>query len=215
MRTFSSVFKQAIKISHRWYFHPHRQVHNLPSSSRVLISGSRDIYQNLALEDWLYENADLQNESFLLLWRDEPCVVIGRHQNPWVECHVPYCEKFNVSIARRKSGGLYTGFMLNFCLDENVIAAWWSNIHVHWQHMYFRENKVDWCIVCSLPIGHVLNKVFLKKQQQQTVGLGLHNLLIKNCCFSFFHPAVKCFLSFYFIWWSKRSTITTEWWNPG
>lgn len=77
-----------------------------PTSCRVLVTSSRNIYENLALEDWLYENADLQNESFLLIWRDEPCVVIGRHQNPWVECNVPYCEKLQVKVARRKSGGL-------------------------------------------------------------------------------------------------------------
>ncbi|XP_052802395.1 lipoyltransferase 1, mitochondrial-like isoform X2 [Mya arenaria] len=39
------------------------------------------------------------------MWRDSPCVVIGRHQNPWVECNVPYCELFSVKVARRKSGG--------------------------------------------------------------------------------------------------------------
>lgn len=79
--------------------------YHTPLSSKVFISSSRSIFQNLAFEDWLYENADLENEMYLFLWRDEPCVVIGRHQNPWLECNVPYCEKHDVKVARRKSGG--------------------------------------------------------------------------------------------------------------
>ncbi|XP_060607008.1 lipoyltransferase 1, mitochondrial-like [Ruditapes philippinarum] len=74
-------------------------------SHRVIISSSTNIYENLALEDWLFENTDFQNESVLLLWRNKPCVVFGRHQNPWVECNVPYCEKHEVDLVRRKSGG--------------------------------------------------------------------------------------------------------------
>lgn len=72
---------------------------------RVLVSTSKNIYENLALEDWLFENTDFQKESVLLLWRNTPCVVFGRHQNPWVECNVPYCQKHEVDLVRRKSGG--------------------------------------------------------------------------------------------------------------
>ncbi|XP_070566260.1 lipoyl amidotransferase LIPT1, mitochondrial-like isoform X2 [Ptychodera flava] len=41
----------------------------------------------------------------LFLWRNSPCVVIGRHQNPWVECNIPKLQENNVRLARRKSGG--------------------------------------------------------------------------------------------------------------
>lgn len=41
----------------------------------------------------------------LLLYKNEPCVVIGRHQNPWLECNVPALEQSNVALARRNSGG--------------------------------------------------------------------------------------------------------------
>lgn len=72
---------------------------------RVLVSSSTNIYENLALEDWLFENTDFKKESLLLLWRNTPCVVFGRHQNPWVECNVPYCQKNGIDLVRRKSGG--------------------------------------------------------------------------------------------------------------
>ena len=72
---------------------------------QILVSTSTDIHENLALEDWIYENHDLNSSSVLLLYRDAPCVVVGRHQNPWVECDVPGIAKFGLKLARRKSGG--------------------------------------------------------------------------------------------------------------
>ncbi|XP_014206955.1 lipoyltransferase 1, mitochondrial [Copidosoma floridanum] len=71
----------------------------------VFISQSNDIFTNLALEDWIYRNYDLTKHHVLLLWKNNPCVVIGRHQNPWVECNVPAIERNEVALARRNSGG--------------------------------------------------------------------------------------------------------------
>ncbi|KAJ8955722.1 hypothetical protein NQ318_008594 [Aromia moschata] len=74
----------------------------------VFISRSNDIYTNLALEDWIYRNTDLNNHHILMLWQNEPCVVIGRHQNPWLEANVselPFITDRGVQLARRDSGG--------------------------------------------------------------------------------------------------------------
>ncbi|XP_073318482.1 lipoyl amidotransferase LIPT1, mitochondrial isoform X2 [Pagrus major] len=71
----------------------------------VLRSRSTDVYQNLALEDWIEANVDLQQRSILLLWRNRPCVVIGRHQNPWSECNLPAMRRAGIPLARRRSGG--------------------------------------------------------------------------------------------------------------
>lgn len=79
-----------------------------PSSSEaglVLQSCSTDIYQNLALEDWIDANVDLQEGSILLLWRNQPAVVVGRHQNPWKECSLPAMREAGICLARRRSGG--------------------------------------------------------------------------------------------------------------
>lgn len=80
-------------------------LHNARNS--IIISQSHDIYENLAFEDWLYKNCDLASKeaSFLLIWYNGPSVVIGRFQNPWVECSVDFCENNGISIARRNSGG--------------------------------------------------------------------------------------------------------------
>ncbi|XP_029282562.1 LOW QUALITY PROTEIN: eukaryotic translation initiation factor 5B-like [Cottoperca gobio] len=71
----------------------------------VLHSQSTDVHQNLALEDWIDANVDLQQRGVLLLWRNRPAVVIGRHQNPWAECNLPAMRRAGVPLARRRSGG--------------------------------------------------------------------------------------------------------------
>nr|CAD7203855.1 unnamed protein product [Timema douglasi] len=71
----------------------------------VFISQSTDIFTNLALEDWMYRNFDFTDQHILLLWHNSPCVVIGRHQNPWLEANIEHLYKSDVEIARRNSGG--------------------------------------------------------------------------------------------------------------
>uniref|UniRef100_A0A1B0CZ31 Uncharacterized protein n=3 Tax=Phlebotomus papatasi TaxID=29031 RepID=A0A1B0CZ31_PHLPP len=71
----------------------------------VFISQSYDIFTNLALEDWIYRNFDFKNHHVLMLWSNNPCVVIGRHQNPWVESNISALERNGVVLARRNSGG--------------------------------------------------------------------------------------------------------------
>lgn len=83
-------------------------VHEVPEEEikkSVFISQSTDIHTNLALEDWFYRNHDLTNHHILLLWKNDPCVVIGRHQNPWIEANVQAVEDNGIALARRNSGG--------------------------------------------------------------------------------------------------------------
>ena len=58
-----------------------------------LISQSTDIFENLAFEDWIYSNLTFEYSGLLLFWRNNKCVVIGRHQNPWAECNVEACDE--------------------------------------------------------------------------------------------------------------------------
>ncbi|XP_020661270.3 lipoyl amidotransferase LIPT1, mitochondrial [Pogona vitticeps] len=71
----------------------------------ILQSVSQDVYQNLALEDWIHDNMDLENRQVLFLWRNSSTVVIGRHQNPWQECNLAFMRQKGIKLARRRSGG--------------------------------------------------------------------------------------------------------------
>lgn len=93
-------------------------------SKTVWISQSDNVYVNLALEEWLFKNGDFKNQNILLLWKNSPCVVVGRHQNPWLECNKSLTRKLDIDIARRGSGGgaVYhdTGNLcLTFFTDRN------------------------------------------------------------------------------------------------
>ncbi|CAF0819611.1 unnamed protein product [Rotaria sordida] len=78
----------------------------LRGGNRVLISRSTNVYTNLALERYLAENIKHQPKTrLLLLWRNKPCVVIGRYQNPFIECDIKYLAEKQIDLARRYSGG--------------------------------------------------------------------------------------------------------------
>ncbi|XP_055619570.1 lipoyltransferase 1, mitochondrial [Toxorhynchites rutilus septentrionalis] len=71
----------------------------------VFISQSNDVFTNLALEDWIYRNFDFAHHHILMLWINNPTVVIGRHQNPFAETNVSALMRKGVELARRNSGG--------------------------------------------------------------------------------------------------------------
>jgi lipoate-protein ligase A len=69
---------------------------------RLIISKSKDVYFNLALEDVLLHGT---NEDILMLWQSHSAVVCGKHQNICGEANYGYCKKNNINLARRLSGG--------------------------------------------------------------------------------------------------------------
>ena len=74
--------------------------------SLAIVSLSNDIYLNLALENYIAESLNTKtHRNILLLWQSEPCIVIGRHQNPWSECNARAAHLSQVKVARRYSGG--------------------------------------------------------------------------------------------------------------
>jgi lipoate---protein ligase len=69
----------------------------------VFVSPFRNPFINLALEDYfLRGGADLPLAFFYV---NRPCVVLGRFQNPWLECHLPYLVEKDIWLVRRQSGG--------------------------------------------------------------------------------------------------------------
>jgi lipoate-protein ligase A len=76
----------------------------LSAAHSVYVSASTNAYFNLALEDVLFRRA-APARPLLLLYRDAPCVVLGRHQVPWAEVNFPALRQAGVPLIRRKSGG--------------------------------------------------------------------------------------------------------------
>ena len=70
----------------------------------VITAESNNILFNLATEEYIFEHCELKNP-ILFLWRNSPTIIIGKHQNPWKECHVQKLDEDGVILARRKSGG--------------------------------------------------------------------------------------------------------------
>jgi lipoate-protein ligase A len=71
---------------------------------RVLMADTTCPWFNLAIEDYIFRDMD-PNTKILFLWRNASTVVIGRFQNPWVECNTKKMEEDGVKLARRQSGG--------------------------------------------------------------------------------------------------------------
>lgn len=70
----------------------------------VFISDDNDPVINLACEEALM-NKCRPNEMILFLWQCRSTVVIGKHQNPYLECNLKRMQEDNVQLVRRMSGG--------------------------------------------------------------------------------------------------------------
>ncbi|MCL2882703.1 MAG: lipoate--protein ligase family protein [Coriobacteriia bacterium] len=70
---------------------------------RFLITDSCDAALNLATEEVLVNTDD--GCDVVMLWRNDPVVVVGRHQNTELQVDRVYCEDHGIAVVRRLSGG--------------------------------------------------------------------------------------------------------------
>jgi lipoate-protein ligase A len=59
-------------------------------------------YFNLATEEYVLKNFD--DDSFML-WRNEPSIIVGKHQNTLAEINLDYVNENKIKVVRRLSGG--------------------------------------------------------------------------------------------------------------
>lgn len=88
----------------------------------VYYSPHLDPYKNLAVENYLLKSIK-ENEKYLLFYRNSPCIVFGRFQNPWVEANVDKALLDGIELVRRQSGGgtVYHDLQnLNFCFINST-----------------------------------------------------------------------------------------------
>ncbi len=78
-----------------------------------------DPYFNLAAEEYVLKNF---SEDCFMLWRNEPSIIIGKHQNTLSEINLEYVKANNIKVVRRLSGGgavFHDPGNLNFTFIEN------------------------------------------------------------------------------------------------
>ena len=99
---------------------------NAVSTPQIYLSASNDPYLNLSIEHYLYTRSAF-GAHVLFLYVNRPALIIGRNQNPWVECNLPLLlsrkkvaaskpedprvsacaeeNRYEVELVRRRSGG--------------------------------------------------------------------------------------------------------------
>ena len=103
---------------------------SLSAKHSIYVSQSSDPYFNLTFEDWYFPTRlsietrtklrrrlfkeKPAHEPLLLIYRDRPCIVIGRNQNPWKEVNFPELHRANIPFIRRRSGG---GTVYHVCVS--------------------------------------------------------------------------------------------------
>ncbi|SKA98857.1 lipoate-protein ligase A [Caloramator quimbayensis] len=69
-----------------------------------IINTSNNPYFNLALEEYFLKYKEIDDD-LLILWQNEPVIVIGKNQNAYEELNLEYIKNNNIKVVRRLSGG--------------------------------------------------------------------------------------------------------------
>ncbi len=69
---------------------------------KLYINTHTDAYFNLASEEYLLTHAE---DDIIMLWRNEPAVIIGKNQNAFAEINFDFTNENNIKVVRRLTGG--------------------------------------------------------------------------------------------------------------
>jgi lipoate---protein ligase len=83
------------------YFYRKRKKPN-PKSMLCIKDSHTDPYFNLAAEEYVLKQF---KEDCFMLWRNEPSIIVGKHQNTLAEINLDYVNEKKIKVARRISGG--------------------------------------------------------------------------------------------------------------
>jgi len=125
---------------------------------RCLISTSSDPYFNLAMEDYLLKNS---NEEHFLIYINEPCIVVGKHQNLLSEINSGFVHNNNIKLARRISGG-------------GTVYQDFNNLNFSFLHNCTNPDKINFTKFTA-PVLEALKEMGLDVEFS-----GRHDLLIRN-----------------------------------
>lgn len=67
--------------------------------------GITDPRVNLAIEEYVLKNMDIEKDDYLLFYINQPSIIIGKNQNTIEEINTDYVEENGIIVVRRLSGG--------------------------------------------------------------------------------------------------------------
>lgn len=138
---------------------------------KTIVVPTQDPSINLALEEYLLKEKNIQDDVFYL-WQNTPCVVIGRNQNPYNEINLLYAESHHIPVFRRISGGgtVYHDLgNINFTYITNKLKNRLNN------YRFFVQ-----------PIIDILNKMGIPATFKESSHIYLHSKKISGNAQSFF-----------------------------
>lgn len=118
---------------------------------------SENIFYNLALEEYLFQN--LKEDDYFMLWKNENSLVLGKYQNAFEEINIKEAEKSSIKVARRNSGGgtvFHDVGNLNYSIIKNIE----------------KNSFVDYDTFL-VPIINALNSLGIKAEKRRTCDIAI------------------------------------------
>lgn len=87
-------------------------------------------YMNHAIEEYVLNKF---NEDVFMLWRNKPCILIGKNQNTLSEINNDYVKEHNLAVVRRMSGGgaIFNDLgNLNFTFISSVCEKYFTDFKI-------------------------------------------------------------------------------------
>ncbi|MBW6479385.1 MAG: lipoate--protein ligase [Bacteroidales bacterium] len=94
---------------------------------------SLDPWFNIAAEEYLLKHLDRE---IIMLWRSNPSIIVGKHQNTLAEINLEYVRKNDIPVVRRLSGGgtvFHDPGNINFTFIKNANKENLINFRSHTQ----------------------------------------------------------------------------------
>ncbi|WP_313163014.1 lipoate--protein ligase [Sedimentibacter sp.] len=124
---------------------------------KYIESISDDVYFNLALEEYIFNN--LKDDTYFMLWKNENSIVMGKHQNAYEEINIKTIEQNNIKAARRNTGG-GTVFHDRGNLNYSVITDYDKNKFIDYDQFI-------------IPVINALNSIGVKAEKRRTSDIAI------------------------------------------